>query len=392
VQGSFIRFTVRAGQQVSVEPYGDTGPILHLFANPIEQDVPSIDDPNVLFYGPGEHEISSLRLKSGQTLYLAGGAVLTGIVAADERPYREEKRKNITLHRYDHLIWAEDADNITIKGRGVIDCSRLADRGARKNPIHLTRCTNIKVEGIIIKEATCWNLTMYRCEGCIVENVKEISGFYNSDGINAVSCSHVVIRSCFLRQRDDGIAVKAMDTGNTDCFIHEPAKELPGGQCTHIQVKDCIIWSDWGYALGVTYEIRKDVHDIVFENCRIIHATHNNRGQGVLGVLVSDECDVYNVAFKNITVERSLKPLIKLNIARTAWTVSERLGRIYGIHFENIELLEGERQPVILSAHSPESDIRDIIIERVSMRGERIRNIPSPLLQIGDYCSSVSVN
>ena len=49
---------------------------LVIFGNAIEKDVPSKDDPNVVYFGPGLHIQDKIDLKSNQTLYIAGGAVV----------------------------------------------------------------------------------------------------------------------------------------------------------------------------------------------------------------------------------------------------------------------------------------------------------------------------
>ncbi|MHA6481711.1 glycosyl hydrolase family 28 protein [Paenibacillus sp. strain BS8-2] len=386
-----IRFSIQPGQHISIEPYGDANAVLHVFANPMEEDIPGQDD-NVIYYGPGIHEISSIQLQSNQTLYVAGGAVLVGVVAPDEPCYREEKKPNqITQRRYGHLIFAEDAVNVTIRGRGIIDSSLLENEGARKNPIVFTRCRNVKVEGVILKEATCWNLTMYRSEQCLVDGVKIISAFYNSDGINPVSSKQVVIRNCFVRQRDDGIAIKAMDTGNVDCFLVEPEGELPGGECKNIHVENCVIWSDWGFALGVTYETRKPISHVSFENCTIIHATHNTPDQGVLGILVSDESEVRDIYFNHITVERSLKPLIKLVVKKTPWTVSEQLGRIRDVYFQNIALIGGEKQPILIESFSPISNIENVSFEKIAVVGTPLEELDPSLCSISPYSHHIKI-
>lgn len=74
---------------------------LHIFANAIELDLPDFDDPNVIYIGPGEWDIESIMLKKGQTLYLAGGSVVHGIV-------------NANFER-----------DITVRGHGILDCSHL---------------------------------------------------------------------------------------------------------------------------------------------------------------------------------------------------------------------------------------------------------------------------
>ncbi len=415
VAGKTIRFTIRPGQQVSVEPYDDTGPVLHLFADVPEEDVPDADDPNVLYFGPGVHERAKIELHDNQTLYLAPGAVLKATIADNEPFERLEHRGPIMLHHLDHFISAWDAENITIRGRGIIDTSDIANAFARKNPISLNRCKNVRISGITILDATCWTITLYRCRDCLVENIKQISAFFNSDGVNTVSSQNVVVRNCFLRNRDDGISVKAMDTGNKDCFLVEPEAELPGGEVDNVLVENCVIWSDWGYAFGATYEIRKPIRNITIRNCDVIHATHPG-GQGVIGVLVSDRDHVSDVLFEDIRVERTLKALIDLRIRVTPWTVDPNLGTIHDITFRKVELyqppphsglaacarsgnrnytsnyqrlLDDPRNLINLTGLSAESNIRAITFDDVTVAGSRITSASQ--MQTNPFVSDIRI-
>ena len=73
---------------------------LHLFANPVSDFGVNQYDPNVLYYGPGVHDIGHLELEEGQTLFVDGGAVLYGSVTA--------------IHK----------KNVRIVGYGIIDGSQ----------------------------------------------------------------------------------------------------------------------------------------------------------------------------------------------------------------------------------------------------------------------------
>jgi polygalacturonase len=373
VHDGVIRFHLDHPRKLTIEPDGREDRVLHLFANSLETERPQPDHPDVIYFGPGVHEIGSLALKSNQTVYIAGGAVVYGIIEPHEKPIRTEVRLNrYRFARHNHMISAENANNVRILGRGILDGSRIIAAGARKNPINFTRCNNVEVSGIIMRGSPCWNLTLYRTHNARVANVKQLAWFYNSDGINAVSSQDIVIEDCFLRQRDDGIVVKSMDTGNTDAFLHEPPAELPGGETTRVKVRDCVIWSDWGYALGATYEVRQPIHDVSFENCDIIHATHAVTAQGVLGILVADKSTASNIRFEDIRIERTLKPFIKLDVRRTPWTVSETLGNIRDITFKNVSLTGGSPSPIILAGIDSTSTVENITFDNLRILGKKI--------------------
>ena len=67
---------------LTIEPNRNGERPLHLFANPPETDPPDPASKDVIYFGPGVHEVTTIRPKSGQTIYLAGGAVLRAKIAA----------------------------------------------------------------------------------------------------------------------------------------------------------------------------------------------------------------------------------------------------------------------------------------------------------------------
>ncbi len=96
LQGDTLTFTLDTPRKLSIEPDGINGPLL-LFAGRPENNPPRQGDPNVVYFGPGIHKPGRIVLKAGQTLYLAGGAVVKGAIIAHQ------------------------ADHIRICGRGILD-------------------------------------------------------------------------------------------------------------------------------------------------------------------------------------------------------------------------------------------------------------------------------
>lgn len=83
---------------------------MHVFANPGEDyDLPEVDSDALIYFGPGEHQAGLILPRSGQTIYLAEGAVVYGAI----------------------LVYK--AQNVRILGRGVLDGS-LFKRGQEAKP------------------------------------------------------------------------------------------------------------------------------------------------------------------------------------------------------------------------------------------------------------------
>ena len=77
ISNDTVTFQAVGTGQLTVEINGDWQNSLHLFANSFETNVPSPNDPNVIYYAPGIHHLSNtVYVGSGQTVYLAEDAVL----------------------------------------------------------------------------------------------------------------------------------------------------------------------------------------------------------------------------------------------------------------------------------------------------------------------------
>ena len=57
VSGNRVVFTVSKPCQLELDVNGDWVHSLQLFVNPMETDAPRPDDPNVIYFGPGRHEV-----------------------------------------------------------------------------------------------------------------------------------------------------------------------------------------------------------------------------------------------------------------------------------------------------------------------------------------------
>ncbi len=163
---------------------------LHLFANPPESSAPSADAPDVLFFGPGVHHPGKVTLESHQTVYVAGGAVVYG-----------------SFH-------AQGAHDIQILGRGIIDVSE-AERGEGGGAIRLADCTDIRIDGLVLRDPDVWCCSLFGCKNAEISDLKLVGLWrYNADGIDICNSENVHIQDCFVRAFDDNIVLKGLKWGN----------------------------------------------------------------------------------------------------------------------------------------------------------------------------------
>jgi hypothetical protein len=294
-----IVIILRAPAQLTVEINGDWLNSLHLFANPVQTDTPRPGDPNVIYFAPGIHEIQNIQVGSNQTVYVAAGAVLYG------KPDSKNHSALINL----------SGSNITLRGRGIIDGSRMP-RGT--GGLLLAQGSNISIEGVTLRDSASWTCHLAGSDHVQIQNVKVFGWRGNSDGIDLCNSRDVTVSDCFLRTFDDLVVVKTNDE--------------KAGPASDISVKRCVLWNEFAHALSLGAELRAPLENIVFTDCDIIH---DKGREWDLRVYNCDSAPVRNVVFDNIRIEESRR-LFSLWIGKAVWSKEPDRGHIDDITFSNI--------------------------------------------------------
>lgn len=331
IEGDTVRFTLDRPRHLTLALDGSDQQPLHLFFSEPETDIPAPDDPNVLYFGPGVYEVVEIAPRSGQTVYLAGGALVRAVLQPGEEGRYSEKW-HVTFYG-GSVIRLHDVDGVTVRGRGILDASAIPHPG--RSMLHFKEASNVVIAGITLRDAANWNFVIGSSRGVTVDNVRIISGRLNSDGINSVNSSNVHIHDCFVRNHDDSAAVKTT---------------APAPPAEHILVENCAIWNDWGYALGPTYETRAPISDVTYRHCDIHFARH-----WCMGVHVSDSATVRGITFRDIEISPLRAPaqgayaalagepvLLKLAVVEDVWGNDPERGRIRDVSVEGVTV-HGDR-------------------------------------------------
>ncbi len=279
VKGRTVRFRMDKPRQITVLLDGSDKEPLHLFTHRPEVNAPKPEDPNVIYFGPGEHWVNTIKVKSGQTVYLHGDAIVRGVLPAGA----SGKRSGVlNLYYYPGpVIDVAEVQDVRICGRGILDGTLLPHPA--KNLIRLGRSQRVRVEGVTLRNSPNWNIPIVDCDDVTIEGVCGISGRLNSDGINCVSSSNITVRDCFIRNHDDSFVVKTTN---------------PELKAENIRYERCVAWNDWGYAFGISYETRANIRNVRFTDCDVIFARN-----WPIGVHVSDSGTVEDVIFERMSVE-----------------------------------------------------------------------------------------
>ncbi|MBN1895200.1 hypothetical protein JW906_11920 [bacterium] len=361
---------------LSVELNGEPVRPLYLFADAPETDVPDSSDAGVRFFRAGRiHEAGEIKLMSGERVYVEGGAVLRGNIVA------------------------EDAKNIRVSGRGIIDGSVFRNAERKKRIIDLLHCEDVAIEGVLILDSQTWTIVPQFCRNVQIRGIKQVNWQFGSDGVDIVGSSGIVVDGCFLRNNDDCIAVKTW--GGREKY---PRESVKGPDVFDVRVSHSVFWNmAWGNALEIGFELRADrIHGISFIDCDIIHV---ERG-AAFSIHNGDDAAVEDVRFENIRVEDCRHKLIDLAVFQSQYSVdrpqdpeerrrrymngawdgvlrvppnereqaSRHRGFIRNVVFRDITVTDGPFPFSIVSGFDPEHAVENVIVEDLAILGTKIRD------------------
>jgi len=342
VSGQKINLRIDKPMQLVVETDGKNGPLM-LFANPPEVNVPKEGDPNVIYYGPGEHNAGAIELTDNQTLYLAPGAVVSGGIHATGK-------------------------NITIRGRGIIDGIAWArNQGPTHRIVFLEDCQNITVEGIVVKDGWIWTFEPRRCDGVLLDNIKIVSSrVENGDGLDITNSRNVTVINSFIRSDDDAIAPKGMDINSY------PVENLT--------IENCILWTDRAHVWRLGAESDAEYfRNLVFRNIDVLHFPDLWTYDEVpfcVSLEPANELLIENVLFEDIRIRtKGQRGFIDLRPKVTMFAGNRTFGSINNVIFRNIAYTgpkDGKPGMIRVSGPEPDHTVSNVTFENVTYNGELI--------------------
>ena len=342
-----VTFTITEPDTYTVMFNGAPERAVHIFANPLEEDVPDFEDENVIYIGPGEWNMGTIALEEGQTLYVAGGAVVYG------------------------RVLAEGVNDVTIMGRGIIDGSKFPGWKAQAPfvSVEINACKNVNVKDIILLNPNCWVCQGYETENLVIDGLKIISCRPNGDGITLQSCRNAEVKNGFVRSWDDSLVVKN---------YYRNSKNI---SFTNMQ-----LWTDFAQSMEIGYETNKgnmedsSITEITFEDICVLHNYH----KPVISLHNGDDAVVSDIVFRDITVEDAqmgsgdgdvMPYLIDMNIAQSgSWSTTENRGVIENVLIENVNVLSGKFNPSRINGYDEEHKVSNVTISNLTILGEKIES------------------
>lgn len=278
-----------------------------------------------------------IELVSNVELHLSDNAVILFDKSKEEYPLIVTDYEGIERIRTRSPIYADNASNISITGKGTIDGSghlwrpvkefKMTERQWKKllekSPyvvesseggvwtptesayegrkqgelypededalrraapyydfyrpvmVSLKHCRKVRIDGVRIQNSPAWAIHLYFCENVLVNNVVVENPYHaqNGDGIDIESCNGVEVAYCKFHVGDDGICIKSGKNAK--------ARRIPG-KSQNIHVHHCFVGqSHGGFVVGS--EMSRGVSDVVVEDCTFIDADVGVRFKSALG-------------------------------------------------------------------------------------------------------------
>jgi polygalacturonase len=297
----------------------------------------------------GTYYTGPIILKSNVNLHLEEGAVLK--FSTDKKLYMPAvltRWEGVDCYNYRPLIYAYEATNIAITGKGIIDgqgsndnwwsmCGAphygwkeglpsqksggrqklltynqngtpieerilTEDDALRPQLINLYKCSTILIEDVTLTNSPFWVIHPLLCQDIVVSRVTVNSHGPNNDGCDPESCKRVLIENCIFDTGDDCIAIKS--------GRNEDGRKwnIPGED---IIVRSCKMLDGHG-GVVIGSEISGGYHNLFVEDCemdspeleRVIRIKTNDCRGGI----------VENVYVRNIKVGQCKEAVLKINL------------------------------------------------------------------------------
>jgi polygalacturonase len=289
-----------------------------------------------IYFPAGTFLTGPIRLESHITLFLDAGSILKFSTNFDDYlPMVPSRWEGIEVTNFSPLIYAQNAEDIAIRGRGTLDGQGRAwwnylpvarthktenrdkwqQEFTRLNPHPLVapsyktlelgfmrppfiqpyNCTNVLIEGVTIINSPFWTVTPLYCENVNIDNViihNPVSP--NTDGIDPDSCRKVHISNCDISVGDDCITIKSGRDADGR-RVGKPAEDYVISNCTMAN-------GHGGVTIGS--EASAGVKNITVANC-VFNGTDrgirikSTRGRG--GVI--EDVRISNIVMRNIKQE-----------------------------------------------------------------------------------------
>ena len=403
--------TVANAQTLEISKFGAVGDGKTLNTQAVQKAVDACNKNGggTVVVPVGTFLIGTVHLKSNVHLYLETGAVLKG------SPNLNDYEPFNNVHY--GILYAENAENITISGHGNIDGNgdvffdnskpkkieldgtkdtrqkenfrKVKDGGLGDGPIVplnrpyqmfiFSNCKRVTLKDIFVTTPPFWTMLFADCDGVLVDGIRLWTNMLapNADGIDVASSKNVIVTNSDIRAGDDAIAIVGYD--------HH--FEIPGFKglrhvSENINVSNCNLQS-YSSGIRIGFLDQNTVRNINITNCNI---TNSTRG---IGIFVRDLGSLENINISNVNIETKIRTGDwwgngePIHISAVVGNKEVKLGSIKNVNFSNITckaengiLIFGSKESIIenvtfnnITFELTDSKLNDVAGGNIDLRG-----------------------
>ncbi len=332
ITGSVVEFELSEAGHYSVEFQKGIiidHPLL-IFANPLETDFPTKNDPNTIYFGDGIHEIGDKYvIPSNKNVYISGGAYIKG------------------------QFYGENGENISVSGRGIISGENYPARTAN-HMLVFKNVNTVKLEGVTIIHAPRYMISVSGQKSDI-NNVKMLGWWFSTDGISAGENS--VIENCFFKVNDDAIKLYSSNTIARKNVIWQMENGAPF----------MISWNgskDFGNCQVIDNDIIRVEHSWDNENLAVICAVHGGKAH------------ISNFLIENLRIDNSDWRVFHIITKPNRWGKWDReKGSISDMTFKNISYTGTQKIKSLILGHDENHLVSNFNFEGLVFGGKKVSRL-----------------
>ncbi len=351
----------------------------------------------------GVWNTGALTLLSHVNLVVEKGAVLQFVFNPSLYPQVLTHWEGLECYNISPLIYARDAEDIAITGKGVIDGGGTNEtwwawtgvtrfgwkegmynqKASRKqlqewseeqidverrrfdisNPmrpqtVNFMFCKRVLIEGVTFLRSPFWVLHPVMCDDVTVRGVTIINKGPNGDGCDPESCNRVLIENCLFRTGDDCIAIKSGRNADGRRW---------GMPCQNVIVRNCKMEDGHG-GIVVGSEISGGFRNLFLENCqmdspnldRVVRIKTNTCRGGI----------VENIYVRNVEVGECREAVLKINLNYEPREQAQRgfIPTVRNVNLENVNCHKSKYGAYIVGLEESEQ-IQNVLVKNCVWTG-----------------------
>ena len=235
-----------------------------------------------------------LELHGKMVLHIDKGAVLLGSADIADYPARLPQNSGMPSSLCRSLLYATNADGLTIEGEGAIDGNcrkmniddhvrRCNNEKDRPSLLRILKSKDVTLRDITLRNPCMWTQIYYQCDRLLLDHITVDAppDCYNLDGIDVCDCHDVVIRNCDVKAEDDAVCLKSLTEYGLSNILIENNRILcyranaiklgssSRGPVTHVVIRNNTVDYAWLAGLNIASVDGSKVEDFVVKDLEI---------------------------------------------------------------------------------------------------------------------------